>query len=273
MTPVGPADPVGRGDPVGVAERLADEVLFPLAAEIERAGVVPVGVFDRLAAAGFYGLRGPVEAGGMDATAADQARVIEAFAGGAPAAAFVWLQHQGVVATVAASGNAELRQRWLGPLCRGERRAGVALGGALPGPPRLRARPVPGGVRLAGESPWLTGWRYLDTVQVLARDPDDTLLRVMIDARAGPALRVTPMRLAAVDAAELATRAAATLATATGADAVLAGGHAERLVREAMFLLVFGSRPAIRQALLDELARPGRDSGDGAPASGAGHSG
>jgi hypothetical protein len=36
----------------------------------------------------------------------------------------------------------------------------------------------------------------------------------------------------------------------TGSRAVLAGEHAQRLVREATFLLVFGSRPAIRSALL-----------------------
>jgi alkylation response protein AidB-like acyl-CoA dehydrogenase len=55
-------------------------------------------------------------------------------------------------------------------------------------------------------------------------------------------------------AAALAARAAAALAVGTGAAAVLRGGHAERLTREALFLLVFGSRPAIRNALARRLA-------------------
>ena len=69
-------------------------------------------------------------------------------AGGCLATTFVWLQHHGAVRALAASPNSALRRRWLRPLCRGAQRAGVALGGARPGPPLLRARPVPGGYDL-----------------------------------------------------------------------------------------------------------------------------
>lgn len=48
----------------------------------------------------------------------------------------------------------------------------------------------------------------------------------------------------------LAVRSAAALTVRSGSRAVLAGGHAERLTREAQFLLAFGSRPAIREELL-----------------------
>jgi hypothetical protein len=47
--------------------------------------------------------------------------------------------------------------------------------------------------------------------------------------------------------------AAAALTVHHGSRAVLMDGHAQRLVREAAFLLVFGSRPGIRTALLDSL--------------------
>jgi len=57
--------------------------------------------------------------------------------------------------------------------------------------------------------------------------------------------------------AALAVRAAAALATAHGAGAVLRGSHPERLTREALFLLVFGSRPAIKAALVRRLSQPG----------------
>jgi hypothetical protein len=69
---------------------------------------------------------------------------------------------------------------------------------------------------------------------LLAADPDG-----LPDARAA--------------ASSLALRAAGRLVVSTGARSVLAGSTAERLLREAAFLLVFGSRPAIRESLLDRL--------------------
>lgn len=55
-------------------------------------------------------------------------------------------------------------------------------------------------------------------------------------------------------ASHLALRACATLAVAEGSRAVLRDQHAQRLIREATFLLVFGSRPGIRSALTAALA-------------------
>jgi alkylation response protein AidB-like acyl-CoA dehydrogenase len=61
-------------------------------------------------------------------------------------------------------------------------------------------------------------------------------------------------------AALLAVDAATALIVASGAGAAIEGSTAERFVREAAFLLVFGSRPSIKSALLDRLgddqARP-----------------
>lgn len=54
-------------------------------------------------------------------------------------------------------------------------------------------------------------------------------------------------------AAALATRAATRLVVATGSRALDLDQHAQRLAREAMFLLVFGSRPAIKAALLTRV--------------------
>jgi alkylation response protein AidB-like acyl-CoA dehydrogenase len=57
-------------------------------------------------------------------------------------------------------------------------------------------------------------------------------------------------------ASELAMRCATVLVAAVGARAVLAGSPANRLLREAAFLLVFGSRPAIKNELIRRLASP-----------------
>ncbi|WP_395728636.1 hypothetical protein [Nakamurella sp.] len=54
----------------------------------------------------------------------------------------------------------------------------------------------------------------------------------------------------------LAARAAARLVVHTGSRSVLADQHAGRLYRESGFLLVFGLRPAIKDAMLQRLAVP-----------------
>ncbi|WNV77448.1 acyl-CoA dehydrogenase family protein [Geodermatophilus sp. DSM 44513] len=81
--------------------------------------------------------------------------------------------------------------------------------------------------------------------------------RARLDA-AGPA----ELPAARAEAAALAHRAAGALVVATGSRAVRTGDVAGRTLREAAFLLVFGSRPAIRAEL---LARFG--AGVGAPVS------
>lgn len=83
----------------------------------------------------------------------------------------------------------------------------------------------------------------------------DQLIRAVDGARdrlLGAAVPDLPAARAACSA--LAIRAAAALAVLEGARGVIAGSHPERLVREAHFLSVFGSRPAIRAALLTEFA-------------------
>jgi alkylation response protein AidB-like acyl-CoA dehydrogenase len=70
-------------------------------------------------------------------------------------------------------------------------------------------------------------------------------------ARAG--LDADAMPAARADAAEFAGRAAAALVAAAGSRGILAGEHPQRLARESLFLLVFGSRPAIKERLVSRL--------------------
>ena len=339
------------------ARRIAADVLFPAAMDTDAGDRVPAGHLDLLAAEGFYGMAGPAEAAaGIDAAAAG--RIIEILAGGCLATTFVWLQHHRAVRAASAAGG-PLREEWLGPLCRGIRRCGIALGGGLPGPPLLRARPAAGGYRLDGISPWVTGWGLVDTFYVAARDERDNVVTAFVPATpvppaepgppakpggpprpaepGGPTLSAELLRMVAVNASrtalirfdghfvpagrviatvphrdwlardamhlrgngslalgvagrcceligaspldgelarrraaldaaspaqmpaaragasELAMRAAAALVTVQGSRAILAGQHAQRLAREALFLLVFGSRPAIKERLAGRL--------------------
>jgi alkylation response protein AidB-like acyl-CoA dehydrogenase len=326
---------------IRTAAELADEVLLPAAMEVERTGQIPASHLDALAASGLYGLSGPPEAGGLSVDHATAGRVIEILASGCLSTAFVWLQHHGAVRSVAASDNADLRDKWLGPLCRGERRAGLALAGAIPGPPMLLAQPVEGGYVFDGFSPWVTGWGLIDTLHAAGRDPDGNVIWGLIDAATSSTLSVEPLDLVAVMAsrtvradfrgcfvpaekitiampleqwqevdasslrsngslslgliarccaligpsplddqlvtaragldagtaatmptaravaAELAVRAAAALVVAAGSRSVLTDSHAQRLAREAVFLLVFGSRPAIKDNLSRLLTAAG----------------
>ncbi len=318
---------------VSRAADLADGVLFPSAMEVDAADAVPAAHLDALAAAGLYGLAGPSWAGGQDASLATFCNVIEMMAGGCLSTTFVWLQHHGAVRAVAASGNERLRSCWLEPLCRGERRAGIALGGARPGPPLLSARQVDGGYILDGTAPWVTGWNRVDAVYTLARLPGERLLAALLPATTGDRLAASRLSLVAVNASwtvelsfagyfvpdalvcsvfpqaeflagdaeglrpngslalgvaarccrlvgpspldaelvgrrerleaadagsmpaaraaasQFAFQAAGAAVVAAGSSAILAGQHPQRLAREALFLLVFGSRPAIKESL------------------------
>ena len=75
--------------------------------------------------------------------------------------------------------------------------------------------------------------------------------RDALDAAGGDALPLARAR-----AADLAWRAAGALTVDQGSRAVLAGDHPARLVREAGFVLVFGTRASIRDELLGTFAGP-----------------
>jgi alkylation response protein AidB-like acyl-CoA dehydrogenase len=62
------------------------------------------------------------------------------------------------------------------------------------------------------------------------------------------------MPAARARASEMALRAAAALVVGVGARSILVEEHAQRLAREAVFTLVFGSREGIRRSLLARLA-------------------
>jgi alkylation response protein AidB-like acyl-CoA dehydrogenase len=313
-------------DVVRHARQFADEVLFPAALETDAADAVPRALLDRLAAEGFYGV-------GVDADFVTVCGVQEALASGCLTTAFVWAQHLGLVHALVMSENDELRARRLEPLLRGDVRAGLALGGALPRP-LLHARRNGDEWVLDGTSPFLSGWGLIDVVHTAARTADDDIVWLIVDAAESAALRVERLRLVALDATatvratfdglrvpvdrqtslhpaggetppevlrlhaslalgvadrccrllgpsplddelsrlraqldelgpetparraaagELAMRAAARLATERGSRSLLRGDHAQRLWREALFVLIYALRPASRDALLARL--------------------
>jgi alkylation response protein AidB-like acyl-CoA dehydrogenase len=325
--------PVNPDEIVAIARGIADDLLFPAALEVDASDLLPRSHLDSLAQRGFFGLTGPRESGGLGVDPVTVALVVEALAHGCLTTAFVLMQHLGVVRQISRA-SAAVRAEWLAPMCRGDRRSGVAIAGIRPGTDPLRARRSSSGWTLDGWVPWVTGWGRVDVVQVAALADDGAVVWLLVDAVAAPSLRVERQRLvachasgtvtmsfaghavagerctdqtsfddwqqadrtglrgngslalgvagrcaallgsgdleAAVDrmrqrldaadtdampaaraaASQLCWQAAEQLVVATGGRAVLADQHAQRLAREAMFLLVFGSRPSIKAELL-----------------------
>ena len=311
------------------AQRLADDVLFPTANEVDAMPVLPRERLDLLAELGWYGLSAP--SSGIDIRGAWP--IVEAFAGGCLTTTFVWMQHLGT-APSCAYGPEHLKH-WVEPLAAGERRSTVAFAGLLPNPP-LRARPEGEDWVVEGVAPWVTGWGLTDLIQVAARSPEDDVVWLLVDlpaegitheahrllavnASATVTLRFDNVRVAgdrqasrfpwsewpprdaaglrtngslalgvaarccrligpsalddeltsrraALDAntpetlpaaraaaAAFAVQAASALVAKQGSTAVVAGNDAERLLREATLLLIFGSRPSIKSELLLQL--------------------
>ncbi len=324
---------VDLANPNASAVRIADDVLFRGAIDVDSSGTIPRSHFDALAAAGLYGIAGPVEAGGWDVDPRAHLRIRETLAGGCLTTAFVWAQHHGVVRCVRSADTA-VQEAWLQGLCTGRLRGGLALAGLRPGPVTLRvAAAEDGRWTIAGESPMVTGWGHVDVLLVGARLGADEVVFALVDT-SHPRLRAQRLRLAALDASAtvrlhfdevvveesaivqcttlpawlaggetvrhngalaigvaarcarlagetglseqvaccrdaldvaadgdelaqaradaslLAVRAASYLVAARGSAAVDLSEHAQRLAREAIFLLAFGQKPSIKQALL-----------------------
>lgn len=307
-----------------VARRLFSDAV-EVDADPDAAGPVLADHWSLLADAGLLGVQAR---GGLDAASG----VLSALAGSCLSTAFLWLQHEGATAAVAAS---PLADELLPGLEDGTVRAGLALAGLRPGPDQLRAWPAEGGWSLTGQVPWVTGFGIVDQLQVAAVDgaevafllvpatapgldaavqplsaaaasatatvrfdhvlvPADRELRrvptsvwadsqqhgvalngflsvgvaqrcAVLAGTAGTGLHEVRQRLldarpeevpeARAAASLLAVQAATGLVLATGSAAAVRGGHAERLWREAAFLLVFASRPRIKAAALERLAR------------------
>jgi alkylation response protein AidB-like acyl-CoA dehydrogenase len=188
-------------DPIEAARRVAEDVLFPAALDVDRADILPPTHLAAIADAGLFGAFVPAELGGPGLEA-NLDRVVEELASGCLATTFVWIQHFGLLGSMLGHAGDELGARWLGPAVRGEVKGGIALGGSQPGPPQLRAASADGGWVLNGTSRWVTGWEIVDLFQVTARtgDDDEMLLTALLDAADQPGLTVTRQHLAAVDA-------------------------------------------------------------------------
>jgi len=305
---------------------------------VDFADLVSSQQFSVLADAGLYGVFAPLSTGGLDLDLSDLCAVVEELASACLTTTFVWIQHFRLLRALLDPTMPDSIRELLPLAVSGQIKGGVALGGLLPGPPRLRATETRDGWHLNGEAPWVSGWGIVDLLFLTARQSDDTVVSFVVDAVDQPGLGVTRCRLSAMNAsstvqltfddlripedryvgsqpyapglerpeglrvngslalgvtrrccellgptslddefrrcredleafettdiavsraraAELAVRAAHVLAVSRGSRSAISGDIAERTTREAALLLVFASRPAIKNALLDLMIK------------------
>lgn len=174
-------------DLVDRARRLADDVLFP-DAQIVDCSSIPASHFEALRAARLFSL--------ADTSASDARRVMASVASGCGATFFVWVQHHGVVRTVAASDNDELRNALLPALLDGSVIGGTAFAhvrrvGSTP----VRATRVDGGWRLDGRAPWATSWGIAERLTVAAATDNGQMIWSVLPGDGGPGVIAHPLDL------------------------------------------------------------------------------
>jgi len=294
--------------------------------------------FNILAESGLYGAFAPTSNGGLGLDLGVVCTIIEQLASACLTTTFVWIQHFRLLAALLDPATPEGLRELLPLTVSGQVKGGVALGGLLPGPPRLKAIETNDGWRLDGDAPWVSGWGIVDVLFVTARHSDDTVISFVIDAVDQPGIEVTRHHLSAMNASstvhltfnefqiprdryvgsqpyapglerpealrvngslalgvtrrccellgptslddelrrcredldtfettdiaasrahavELAVRASHVMAVSRGSRSAIKGDIAERTTREAALLLVFASRPAIKNALLDLMIK------------------
>lgn len=184
------------------AYRVADEVLFPAAAEIDRTGEIPASHWQALADAGLYGIAAPEPVGGPGLDFGQVTEILEVLCSGCLSTAFTWIQHHGVVLSLAGTTNSTLRSEFFDDVTAGRLRAGVAYAGVVPTPPRMTATRTDGGWRFDGYAPFVSGWGVIDLLQISARDTetDDVVAAIIRTDDLPDAVTARRLHLAAADA-------------------------------------------------------------------------
>lgn len=177
------------------ARRIADDLLAPAAAEVDRT-VVPRSHVDALAAAGLLGVGAPAEVGGLAAPACVVRRVQEAIAGACLSTWFVQVQHHTCAPMALAAGRHDLAR----DLASGRLVAGIAYSHLRRRPARpVTAEPDGDGWRFTGEAPWYTGWGINDVALLGGATDDGRVVFGVVPAREQPGMEPSePMDVAAL---------------------------------------------------------------------------
>ncbi|MCG9895175.1 MAG: acyl-CoA/acyl-ACP dehydrogenase [Fimbriimonadaceae bacterium] len=186
---------------------LLDREIAPLAQGMDHDPALLAQGLDRLCDAGLMALRRPVEFGGPAWSEPDFRVFQEEVARRSGALAFLQTQHQSSVAILTKSSNEGLRADRLPRMHRRDSLIGLGFSQLRrPGPPITTAEEVPGGYRLKGHVPWITGFGLFSEWLVAAQLPDGRAVFGLLPLEPGPGMTFSePMQLCAMQAAQTVT--------------------------------------------------------------------
>lgn len=115
--------------------------------------------------------------------------------------AFLQTQHQSAVSMISKGENEELKSRKLPLMADGQLLMGIGFSQLRrPGPPILKATPVPAGYRLTGQMPWATGYGIYHEILVGAALEDGRAVFGVLPFENAEGIEYGPlMRLAAME--------------------------------------------------------------------------
>ncbi len=160
-----------------------------------------------LAQQGLLGLKVPEVRGGAGWSGPDFLAWQRAIARTSGALAFLQAQHQSACAVASVSPNPIVQSQWLPRLAAGRCTSGIAFSHLRRPGPVLAGVKVPGGWRLDGEAPWVTGHGLFSHCTTAAVVPEqDGTLFALHPFESGRGLTVGPvLALAALTAANTVT--------------------------------------------------------------------
>ena len=105
-----------------LVRQAVEKDVIPVVEEYERTGRYPAAVVEKLGELGILGMLVPGEYGGLGLDIVTYAMIIEELARGWTTVAGLVARHAVAAHAIAGLEPRELRERWLSPLTRGERR-------------------------------------------------------------------------------------------------------------------------------------------------------
>jgi isovaleryl-CoA dehydrogenase len=172
---------------LNTAKKICEEVIAPLAVEIDRDRRFPKEAFQMLGQVGLLGLLVPKEFGGLGGTLEDLVAVNEIIAASCGSTAMCFLMHNCATAVIAAKANADQQERYLRPIAEGRKIGTLAFSetgtGAHFYSPEIQAKSEGDGFILNGRKGFVTNGDQADFLIVLtnASTPELGLDMLILD--------------------------------------------------------------------------------------------
>ena len=129
----------------------------PVASDLDTSSAALFAMFESASQLGLLTPKAPQEWGGAGLSSTAYQHLQAAIAAHSGALTFLLTQHQSAASFLLATDNEALKAVYLPAMATGKKRVGVGFSHLRRTAPPAIAQPVPGGYRLSGEVPWVTG--------------------------------------------------------------------------------------------------------------------